>query len=143
MLRGLALAMLLVNLALLLWGSSRSGSQVVVVGERQRADSVQLSSLVLLEERPERAVAQAEDAVTCLRLGPLPAADADTLVAAIVAWDLRWRRSDSDDGALLFVEPDSRSAWREGDIRALADTLATEIIPCPEADPIALEPPRP
>lgn len=143
MFRGLALAMLLVNLALLLWGSSRSGSQVAVVGERQRADSVPLPSLVLLEERPKRAVEPAEDAVACLRLGPLPAADADTLVAAIAAWDLRWRRSDSDDGALLFVEPDRRSAWREGDIRALADTLATEIIACPEADPIASAPPRP
>lgn len=143
MLRGLALAILLVNLALLLWGSSRSGSQSPAARMGDQASLAELPTLVLIDEGDE-APEDSRDSMTvispCLRIGPLSADDAATLLERASPLNLAWQLSDGREGSMLEVVSGVGSAWPESDLRALARALAAEISPCLTADPIAPEP---
>lgn len=155
MLRGLALAILLLNLALLLWGSSRPGLQRPVPPMGNQASPAPLPTLVLIDEVPGSVLLDVHDEVPrdpmgrmtvvspCLRIGPLSADDTATLPERTAAWNLAWQRSDGREGSMLDVAPGVGAAWPESDLRALAEALATEISPCATADPIAPEPSTP
>lgn len=142
MLRGLALAILLVNLALLLWGSSRpepQGSPLRVGGSPSDEN---LPTLVLIEETREDPVAPLP-ADLCMRIGPLDPRDADALEGNLVAWSLDWQRREGAEGWVLEVGPGRSPVWPENELRAIAGALAAEISPCRTPDPIAPEPSRP
>jgi len=143
MLRGLALAILLLNLALLLWGGSRAESQTSASRLGDRPSAFELPTLVLLDEVVELPVAQTPFTDPCLSIGPLDSDGADALEASAAAWNLHWQRRDGPEGSVLNVGPGRDSTWPESDLRALAGVLAAEISSCRMPDPIAPEPSRP
>lgn len=143
MLRGFALAILLLNLALLMWGSSRPAPQALVPKADDQAPAAALPTLTLIDEAQHDPVDAASVRVPCLRIGPLAPDDAETAVSSATAWNLSWRRSDGEEGSFLDVKPGTGSTLPEIELQALADALAAEISPCQAADPIAPEPRRP
>ena len=148
MLRGFALAILLLNLALLLWGSSRAGSERAPFAVEELGSATELPTLILLDEVGSDEVGSdevgsSEPPGACMRLGPLSADDADLMLRGFADLDLAWQRSESADGTVLEVEPGSSLEWPETDLRALAEALAAVISPCRGEDLIAPEPSRP
>lgn len=142
MLRGLALAILLLNLALFFWGSSRVEPSGPAASPDAPSSLDHLPELVLLEEIAEEPVAPASSD-PCVEIGPVDPEEADALQSTLASLALQWQRRDSAEGSLLVVEPGSASGWPESDIRALVGALDTEISACRTLDPIAPEPPRP
>ncbi len=143
MLRGLAFAILVLNLALLLWGSSRPKSELPAVGIQNPASTGDLPGLVLIDETQPDPVVSTPAVVPCLLLGPMSAVAADALEAGLTAWNLTWQRRDEADGIVFAVEPGSDSVWPEQGLWALAEKLETEILPCPGEDAIAPGPLKP
>ncbi|MCC5885103.1 MAG: hypothetical protein JJT88_01585 [Gammaproteobacteria bacterium] len=143
MLRGFALAVVLLNLALLLWGSGRPGPERPPASQQMVLPDSDLPTLVLLQESSSDPAELPSVVTPCLLLGPVSGDDADTLVEAAVAWNMTWRRSEEEDGIWVEIEPEEPSNWPEGDIRALADSMGAEIFPCQDVDAIAPGGPRP
>lgn len=137
------MAILLLNLALLFWGSSRPASQGPALRGGDRSSAAELPRLVLVDEAKERPVGSQSVAGRCLRMGPLDPEDAIAMEESLASWNLTWQRREGAEGWVLDVEPGSSSVWPESDIRALADAVAAEISPCRTPDPIAPERPRP
>lgn len=144
MFRGLALLMLLLNLALLLWGSSRPLPERDAAEIRDQSSTDALPTLRLIDAGPAvTAREQAFPEERCLRFGPLGVEESASAVEKLAAWNLAWRRSEEGVATVLEIRPGSGSDWPEEDIRALAASLASEIFPCRIADPIAPEAPKP
>lgn len=147
MLRALALLVLLVNLALLLWGSGRPPPAHMREEPPPLPDG--LASLLLLEESEHRIprplpVPSGETATSCLRLDVAEdRSTAEALAAEVTARGHAVDWLDVGDTRLVFEArpgPAGHEAWSEPDLVALARELGLEWAVClevPAETPIA------
>lgn len=144
MLRGFALAILLVNLALLFWGSSRAGPDTPSGSSQRSASTDELPTLVLLDDASRDSDESIPGASACIRFGAMPEDVIDTLTVAIgEAWNSSWRRIEEPGGVYVEVSTAGLATGSERDLRALAGSLGAQILPCRHAETIAPEVSRP
>ncbi len=136
MLRALALLVLVVNLALLLWGSSRGRPEGVAPEPPPLPP--ELPSLVLLSEseRPlvERREAEVTPADPCLRFtfeGDPESVAALALAMAAVGHDATWLQLDDQTGALELRPSQALGLEGWSEERVLAQAAAAGLVPEP------------